>query len=706
MQDQKNQKIAINDLLMDCVRILREHEDYEQAFDKLLEMVASFYRADRSYIFEFDLEAERLSNTYEWCAEGIVPEIELLQNLELSIVDRWIVQFEAKGEFYINSVDGDLDRDSDEYKILAMQQIESLMAAPLTLGGQIVGFLGVDNPRANTNTLLVLQAVSAFAVNELGRKRQEQQHRMLSALTDDYDLLVRSDLERDTLAILRATAPIQRMIPALNRCRRFSDFLQALRAVDGDWDAAREGEFDRERILTQLTQGAQGQKLIHNFRHVDMEGRSTTYQIKVVPVAPWPESGKILLGVHNIEETVQAEERQRQLLQAALDRAESANRAKTTFFSNMSHDIRTPMNAIIGYTTLAQKVPDVPEECREFLNKIEASGEHLLSLINDVLEMSRIESGRFDLDLEPCDLRQVMNQVRDLFANQMEMKGLKYEVSVGDVQTPWVLCDKSRLDRVLLNLISNSYKFTPSGGTVAVSLEQTGLKADVAAFTLRVRDNGIGMSSEFADTVFDAYTRERTVKSIQGTGLGMAITKNIVDLMGGEISLETAPGQGTEFRIDIRFPVAEEEAEQVKASDEPAAPQLDFSQMRLLVVDDNEINREIATMLLEESGFQVDTAEDGQLAVQAVEASKPGDYQAVLMDVQMPVMNGYQATRAIRALPDPELSRIPIIAMTANAFAEDVQAAKDAGMDDHIPKPIDLLVILDTLTRVLTERRG
>ncbi len=407
----------------------------------------------------------------------------------------------------------------------------------------------------------------------------------------------------------------------------------------------------------------------------------------------------IMFNLYNL-----MQERERRMEIQKLE-AEQSNRAKSTFLSNMSHDIRTPMNAIIGYTTLSQKEAGIPPKVSDYLTKIDASSRHLLALINDVLEMSRIESGKMELEPAPCSLVQGMDEVHDLFSTQMETKRLNYTVTADGLQNKMVLCDMNRLNRVLLNLISNAYKFTPEGGSVSVTLTQTGAENGVASYELRVKDSGMGMSPEFAAKVFEAYERERTnaVDHIQGTGLGMAITKSIVDLMGGTIEVETEKGKGTEFIIHVSFPIVEEPEETAADSQdaENAAPEIDFSKVKLLLVEDNEINREIATILLEEAGFQLDTAENGKVAVEKIAAARPGDYQLVLMDIQMPVMNGYEATKAIRGLQNPGLANIPIVAMTANAFSEDIQAARDAGMNSHIAKPIDVAKMLATLEEIL-----
>ena len=364
------------------------------------------------------------------------------------------------------------------------------------------------------------------------------------------------------------------------------------------------------------------------------------------------------------------------------------------------------MNAIIGYIELAKREKNLPQNIKDFLHKIDSSSQHLLALINDVLEMSRIESGKMELEPVPIDLVETLDEVRDMFTTQMQSKEIDFFVDSSQVYNGKVLCDKNRLNRVLLNLLSNAYKFTPEGGTVSVSMWQIeDDDSDYGNFELRVRDSGIGMTPEFAARVFDAFERERTstVSGIQGTGLGMAITKSIVDMMGGTIEVETAPEEGTEFIIRLRLKLCELPSDEDKedTADNIEEKDIDFSKMRILLVDDVEINREIASLILDEMGFSIDMAQNGKEALDKVKDSPAGTFDAILMDIQMPVMNGYDATGAIRELEDEGNSSIPIIAMTANAFAEDVQAAHDAGMDGHIAKPIDVAKMVQTLKEVL-----
>ncbi|MBQ1502241.1 MAG: response regulator, partial [Firmicutes bacterium] len=404
-----------------------------------------------------------------------------------------------------------------------------------------------------------------------------------------------------------------------------------------------------------------------------------------------------LAVMFNIYSAVRKREKQMELDKAL---AERNSRAKSAFLFNMSHDIRTPMNAIVGYTTLARKEKDIPPKMEEYLAKIDVSSQHMLAILNDVLEMSRIESGKMVLDLTETDLLRTLDEISDIFATQMTAKNISFSTEAVGVTDELVMCDKNCLNRVFLNLISNAYKFTPDNGSISVTLTETGSAAGFGEYEIRVRDNGIGMSEEFLPKIFEAFEREKTstVSGIQGTGLGMAITKSIIDLMDGTIDIITEQGKGTEFIINVRFKLVERSA---AAAEENGSDQADFSSMKLLLVEDILINREIAMMLLGDMGFTLDTAENGKIAVEMVANSAPGEYNAVLMDIQMPVMNGYEATRAIRALADPQLANIPIIAMTANAFAEDVQAAREAGMNAHIAKPIDVAKMTQTLTEIL-----
>ena len=529
-----------------------------------------------------------------------------------------------------------------------------------------------------------------------------------------------------------------------------------------------------------------------------------------------------------------ADKQKNQALSEAVHAAETANRAKSTFLSNMSHDIRTPMNAIIGFATLAVSNIDNKTRVQDYLSKILSSGNHLLSLINDILDMSRIESGKIHLEETEVNLSEVLHDLKTIISGQIHAKQLELYMDAMDIMDEDVYCDKTRLNQVLLNLLSNAIKFTPAGGTVSVRIRQfQGTKKGRSMYEIRVKDTGIGMSREFAQRIFDPFERERTstVSRTQGTGLGMAITKNIVDMMGGMIEVQTEKGSGTEFivRLDLRIQAEHQRMEKIveleglKAlvvdddfntcdsvtkmlvkvgmrsewtlsgkeavlrarqslelgdafhtyiidwrlpdmngievtrqirslgDDTPiiiltaydwsdievearaagvtafcskpmfmsdlretllnaigqkqnnrtdailASVNADFKNKQILLVEDNELNSEIAVEILKEYGFRVDTAENGVEAVERIRNSTPGEYDLVLMDVQMPVMNGYEATHQIRSLDNPELAGITILAMTANAFDEDRKKALEAGMNGFLSKPIIIEELIHTL---------
>ena len=544
----------------------------------------------------------------------------------------------------------------------------------------------------------------------------------------------------------------------------------------------------------------------------------------------------VIIWSRGQRERVRIAEEHREQLAEALYMAQQANRAKTTFLNNMSHDIRTPMNAIIGFTALATKNIDSKETVRDYLAKIAQSSDHLLSLINDVLDMSRIESGKVSIDEKDEDLSDLLHSLRNILLADINAKNLDLFIDTINIKDEHIVCDKLRLNQVLLNILSNSVKYTPNGGMISLKIKQeTPLPDGRCYYEFRVRDNGIGMSEEFQKTIFEPFTREKTstVSGIQGTGLGMAITKNIVDMMGGTITCSSKQGEGSEFVVRVPLHIQEnyveeyidcsfangiralvvdddmdactnvagmlrnigmrsewcvsgkeavfrskeafaindsyetyiidwkmpdmngiETTRQIRQVVGPDAPIIilsaydysgieaeardagvtafiskpifeselkrtlaraygadqgdeqeksgpSFDGKRILLVEDNELNREIATAILEEMGIVVEPAENGQIACDTLLQKGAGYYDLVLMDIQMPVMDGYEATETIRAFEDEELSKIPILAMTANAFEEDKKKAFDAGMDGHLAKPIDVEALMEELKKHL-----
>ena len=562
------------------------------------------------------------------------------------------------------------------------------------------------------------------------------------------------------------------------------------------------------------------------------------FQLKVVRTGKWSkEQHGMVMGIRSVDEETRSEMEKKTLLENALMQANRANKAKSIFLSNMSHDIRTPMNAIVGFTTLAITHIDYKDQVEEYLKKIMSSGNHLLSLINDVLDMSRIESGKMHLDEKLCRLPDILHGLRNILQADIHAKQLDLYIDAVDVLNEEILCDKLRLNQVLLNLLSNAVKYTGAGGIISMRVtEKTGAPKGFAHYEFSIKDTGIGMSEEFVSHIFEPFEREKssTISGIQGTGLGMAITKNIVDMMNGKIEVKSEQGAGTEVNVSFTFrlntgtkepqdipklkncralvvdddfntcdsvtymlgqigmraewtlsgkeallrtrqavsrndiytvyvidwmlpdmngievtrrirkemgeevPIIlltaydwqdiEEEAKEAGITAFCSKP-LFLSELRsclhsivdieevevererenaakrhtgrILLAEDNELNQEIAAAILGDAGFTTEIAGNGQIAVEMLKKSEPGYYKLILMDVRMPVMDGYEATKTIRKLENHQLASIPILAMTANAFEEDKQEALQSGMNGHLAKPIDVRALLDTLDTIL-----
>ena len=441
-----------------------------------------------------------------------------------------------------------------------------------------------------------------------------------------------------------------------------------------------------------------------------------TWYFEIVPAKGWVSPQQMLFGLllsvvisgllaYGCWQFLVREE-QDALHEAALEKsaqeAREANEAKTRFLFNMSHDIRTPMNAIIGFSDLLEKHIDEREKVLDYTEKIKSSSSFLLSLINYVLEIARIESGKAVLKEEVGDLQLLTNTLSDVFEPSVRQKQLTYTYHT-DLMHPYVICDKTKVREILLNIISNAIKYTPEGGHIAVSISETPCEqAGTGRYTFRVQDDGIGMSEDYLPHIFEEFSREHTSteSKVVGTGLGLPIVKALVDRMHGTIDVQSKIGCGTTMTVTLPLPLASEE--QVRTYQQPVEEQLpaDLKGRRILLAEDNDLNAEIAMTLLQENGLEVERAADGLLCVAALQNHPADYYDAILMDIQMPHMNGYQATQTIRSLRDPRRN-IPIIAMTANAFDEDCQKALEVGMNEHLAKPIDLDALFETLERVL-----
>lgn len=671
------------------------------------------------------------------------------------------------------------------------------------------------------------------------KKKERRQNELIRALTMDYALVCFFDLDTGNGNLLQNdnNEPFYQSIFGSNELSLLDSMNQYIQNFVY--------EKDREALLCAVSPENLKQELIRkkffcvNYR-VYIDGKMKYFQMKAVRAGAWEGNHGIVLGLHNVDTETRNEMEKKNLLEDALMQANRANKAKSTFLSNMSHDIRTPMNAIVGFTNLAITHIDHKELVEEYLRKIETSGNHLLSLINDVLDMSRIESGRMHLEEKPCSLPDILHGLCNILQADIHAKQLELQIDTIDVLDEEIYCDRLRLNQVLLNLLGNSVKYTGAGGKVSMRLtEKDGAPKQYANYEFRIKDTGIGMSEEFVKHIFEPFEREETTTTsgIQGTGLGMAITKNIIEMMNGTIEVKSKQGEGSEFIVNLTFRL-NTEAEDTKSIPElrdyrvlvvdddfntcdsvsymlqqlgmraewtlsgkeavlrthqavtrkdtygiyivdlllpdmngvevarrirkevgENAPIIiltayDWSDIeteareagvtlfctkplflselrsclcsivcieergekqdqeretlqihtgRILLAEDVELNQEIAVAILGDAGFETEVADNGRIAVDMLKESEPGYYQVVLMDVQMPIMNGYEATKEIRNFADEQLASIPIIAMTANAFEEDKREAIKSGMNGHIAKPINIKELFYTLDAILSQ---
>ena len=549
---------------------------------------------------------------------------------------------------------------------------------------------------------------------------------VIIGLTTDFESVYFVDLESDSYETYRRQESINNKYRSVF-LPSYSDSIEAF-AYRGVYKQ------DRENFVRQLS--------IENCKEVLRKKNCFTYTFrsgntgapqyycaKAVRIGSG-RSMQMVLGFANIQEERQEEIRKRKLLEDALEQARHADDAKSAFLSNMSHDIRTPMNAIMGFATIASSHLDDSEKVRDCLDKIMTSSNHLLQLINNVLDMSRIESGRMVLEESWVSLRELIEEVTNLMKPEILAHQHEYEFRIDKNVPDYVLCDRLKMMQLLVNLLSNAVKYTPRQGRVRLSVSQgLGAPGGYTALEFVVSDTGIGMSRDFQKRIFEPFERENnsTVSKVMGSGLGMPICKGIVDSMGGSLSIDSVQGRGSVITVSLALRSRKEEQE--KAGDgssgtgnpegrdiTPSFPSKtavfeegrntwtrEKEQYRILVVEDNALNREIAKELLEDDGFLVETAEDGETSIVMIARSDRDYYDAVLMDIQMPGIDGYEAARSIRRLFDKEHAQIPIVAMTANAFDEDMEKARGAGMNAYLAKPVEPESIRKVLGKVMPE---
>lgn len=526
---------------------------------------------------------------------------------------------------------------------------------------------------------------------------------IIEGLSIDYESIFYVDLDENWMKAYRVSERFAGIFPRCLEKREFkgfdADYIKDW--VYPDDHALLKGISDPEFLQKKLT----GHRTFHLSYRIYRDGKVTYIQLRIVNVGNEDHVSQIVMGYRNIDDEIVQEMKQKQILAAALNEANLANKAKNLFLSNMSHDIRTPMNAIVGFTALIKKHIYNTEKISGYLDMISASSDQLLQLLNDVLEISRLESEKVHVDEEQCSLMDVTHQVQMDMLAKAASKQIMLSLDISNLKHDGVYTDRSKLTQILTYLVDNAIKYTKAGGWVTITVmeaETKNVQHNHVTYQFIVEDCGIGISEDFLQHIFEPFEREKntTLSGIHGTGLGLTITRKLVEMIGGTIEANSEVGRGSKFIVTLPLYMRTEAS---YVDDLQEAP-LRFSKpKRILIVDDNEINREIENEVLKDAGFLVDTADDGSIAVEKIKHAKPGEYDLILMDIQMPIMDGYHATRAIRALEDSELSGIPIIAVSANSFDEDKKMAIESGMNAHLPKPLDTLRLYKVIRQFLKE---
>lgn len=690
-------------------------QELSEIIHSLMQAIGNYTGADRVYIFDWETnQKDSLSNTFEWCADEVTPEIDNLQAIPVSLMPNWVKRFENKEAIVINDLEATKYSEPEEYELLKTQEIRSLIAVPIYANHQMNGFIGVDNPDLRHNeisiTLLsdvgghlgcVRENLKSTVLLKKALDEATKRSEIISTIATLYVTIIHANVKERTYELLKGHDLVQKI---LGQKGKIDDVMERLPTAF----AAMEG---REKFREFLNFDTLTERL-RNTNYVSTEFVSINggWRLSRFIVKSRDTQGNVvdvLYVVRDITEEKLRELMYQKQLKESMEDAQRANISKTAFLRRMSHDIRTPLNGIVGMIHIAQKHSNDVAKLQECRQKVLQSTDYLQKLINNVLDISKLESGSLMLEYKSFDLVELLSNNMTVVAMSAYENGVRFEggVEANTIRHRYLIGSPVHLSRVLMNLASNAIKYNHFHGTVNVHCEELSDDGNMAVFKFVCSDTGLGMSEEFQKHAFDVFAQEgkQSTTTFSGSGLGLSIVKDIIELMGGMIELESKENVGSTFTVTVPFKI-DHLVENNDSQKDSCSQSMELSGKRVLLVEDNAINMEIAHAILEEEHLNITEAKNGKEALEIFQNSKLNEYDVIIMDVMMPVMDGLEATKAIRMLEREDAKRIPIIAMTANAFEEDRKACLDAGMDEHIGKPIDIPLLKRTITKAIGDR--
>ena len=690
-------------------------QELSEIIHSLMQAIGNYTGADRVYIFDWENnQKDSLSNTFEWCADEVTPEIDNLQAIPVSLMPNWVKRFENKEAIVINDLEATKYSEPEEYELLKTQEIRSLIAVPIYANHQMNGFIGVDNPDLRHNeisiTLLsdvgghlgcVRENLKSTVLLKKALDEATKRSEIISTIATLYVTIIHANVKERTYELLKGHDLVQKI---LGQKGKIDDVMERLPTTF----AAKEWREQYREFLDfdTLAERLRNTNFVSNeFMNINEEWRMSRFIVKSRDTQG--NVVDVLYVVRDITEEKLRELMYQKQLKASMEDAQRANISKTAFLQRMSHDIRTPLNGIVGMIHIAEKHKNDVAKLREFRQKVLQSTDYLQKLINNVLDISKLESGSLMLEYKSFDLVELLSNNMTVVAMSAYENGVRFEggVEANTIRHRYLIGSPVHLSRVLMNLASNAIKYNHFHGTVNVHCEELSDDGNMAVFQFVCSDTGLGMSEEFQKHAFDVFAQEgkQSTTTFSGSGLGLSIVKDIIELMGGMIELESKENVGSTFTVTVPFKI-DHSVENNDSQKDSCSQSMELSGKRVLLVEDNAINMEIAHAILEEEHLNITEAKNGKEALEIFQNSKLSEYDVIIMDVMMPVMDGLEATKAIRMLEREDAKRIPIIAMTANAFEEDRKACLDAGMDEHIGKPIDIPLLKRTITKAIGDR--